>query len=179
MAHRRRSFVRTKAKRSITWVAGTSESVGGIQGLFTAIPAGGFAELAFVGVPAVTDLTILRTLGAFYANILDAGQVGPVQMAIGLGLAQSDALAAGVDALPTAMEDADWDGWFYHRYFILESTGSGGEQAFERFPIDSKAMRRMQGDNGQFFSVQLVNLDVSSPVSVEIHALLRQLQKYI
>ena len=45
------------------------------------------------------------------------------------------------------MSDMDWDGWLWHQFFFLFTSGaivSHSSQNFLRLPIDSKAMRKLR-----------------------------------
>ena len=102
------------------------------------------AILASVVNPTVNESTIVRIRGHFAAYLLtaDAGGSG-FQGAFGIGLATKSATTAGAASVPLPLDDQDWDGWLYHRYFgIHEGELQSGPSSAIQFEVDSKAMRK-------------------------------------
>jgi len=107
-----------------------------------------------------TEVTIVRLRGAFSAYLRSATAAdNGFHCALGVGIASEDAFAVGVTALPNPLDDADWPGWFYHRFFDIHASGAfagdqpGGSVAFE---VDSKAMRKMGENEIVFANLQVI-----------------------
>ena len=94
-------------------------------------------------------LTLVRTRGTGFFGYDPAAADNDVFAAVGLIKASADAATAGAASLPGPISDADNDGWIYHRYFGARSlTGSADEaqgMLTDRFEVDSKVMRKMDG----------------------------------
>ena len=110
-------------------------------------------------VPLVEGLTVVRVRGEFQAFLIAAtGADDGFGCALGIGVANAQAFAAGIVSLNTPLDEADWDGWLYHRFFSLHSSsvidGSVAADADSinarsvaiRFEIDSKAMRKLSDE---------------------------------
>jgi len=104
------------------------------------------------GSLALADgLTVARIRGNFAAWLVVAATAGDGFLgAIGILNVTNEAFTAGVASVPSPMDDEDYDGWMFHRYFNLFSPstspiGNGG--SYVTFPIDTKAMRKTtEGD---------------------------------
>ena len=97
--------------------------------------------------------TLVRTRGAFMARVLSvAAATDSMVGAIGLGIVSTDAFAVGATAVPGPFTDPEWDGWLWHQYYTLAgvtATAADGSNAVgfvRRFEIDSKAMRKINGN---------------------------------
>ena len=108
-------------------------------------------------------LTVIRMRGhaSIYLQSADAVGAG-FQGAVGIGIATSAAVAAGVASVPTPIDEEDWDGWMFHTFFdirAITATIADGVNAFAavaRIPIDSKAMRKFDEDMTMFGVWQVV-----------------------
>ena len=89
--------------------------------------------------------------------------------AIGIANFTSAAVAVGVTALQAPLDEDDWDGWLYHRYFSCMSAGLIVAAAVSldpslvhpttsavRIEVDSKAMRKTPESTSLVVSVQMV-----------------------
>ena len=80
--------------------------------------------------------------------------------AIGLGVIDAEAFAAGAASCPGALTEVDWDGWMWHTFFHVFSPSSDAEvdngtvSMGERFVIDTKAMRIQKDTDVMFGSIE-------------------------
>ena len=138
----------SSSRRKTAWNVGPHTA-----GLFTASAAG--AVLFNTGVtPTVSGLTIVRLRGEFTAWISVATTLGDgfQGSAVGFGIVNEEAFAAGITSVPSPIDDPEWNGWLYHKYIgsmvSLETTEvARGPLGAVRFDIDSKAMRRFRTDD--------------------------------
>ena len=97
-------------------------------------------------LPFEESLTIIRTRGMVSVQLNSyASDLVPVG-AIGMAVVSSEALVAGITAIPEPFNDADWGGWFVWRSFAYRfefGDGTGSQLASWSMEIDSKAMRKV------------------------------------
>ena len=80
--------------------------------------------------------------------------------ALGLGVIDQEAFAAGQASCPGALTEQDWDGWMWHTFFHVFSPSSDAEvdagtvSMAERFVIDTKAMRFLKDTDVLFGSIE-------------------------
>ena len=141
----RRGFPRVRSQRRLTsWGLGPGDSSP------EPITGSGKSVLG-LGAGAVVDgLTVVRLRGSVQAYIDSFNAAGSgFHCAMGVCVANGDAFATGVAALPDPLADASWDGWMYHRFFdvhAITSTISDGVNGYtiqQEFEVDSKAMRKL------------------------------------
>jgi len=104
-------------------------------------------------------LTIVRIRGSVQAFLTVGGTNSGFHAAIGMGIVSADAFAVGVTAVPNPIDDADWNGWMYHRYFDLHgaTTFNPADQSNSlTFEVDSKAMRKVGVNEVLFASIETV-----------------------
>ena len=113
--------------------------------------------------------TIVRVRGNLQAYLRSAtGADDGYHCALGIGLVSSDAFGIGVTAVPNPLDDVDWPGWLYHRYFDVHGSAafaaddSAGKLSFE---VDSKAMRKWGANETLMANLQVVE-EVGSTLSV-------------
>jgi len=140
MAHRR--TIRTRGSPSLkTW-----DATNPILATSFAIPAAGFntPAVGFAGVVSDRDATVLRTRGYIDWTVDKLVGLEQIQCAWALGIVTEEA-AIGL-AVPTPLDNPEWDGWFIYETIIL-----GGENATDGRDVgmkfDSKAMRKIQAGN--------------------------------
>ena len=103
-------------------------------------------------VESEATLVRIRGNGLVYLNTASVVDDG-YRWAAGIALVSDEAFVAGVASVPDPRDDneADWDGWIWHRFGYLHSPlvgitagaqQSGADGLVERFVIDSKAMRK-------------------------------------
>ena len=123
------------------------------------------SEAGFVGqaLSILADgLTLVRTRGLFRAQLEVITAAGDgFQGAFGIGKASLAAIAVGITAVPTPITEQTWEGWlFWHPISVhggvsaaADSTGSTQE-----FVVDSKAMRKINSDEGFYAAFEVVEL---------------------
>ena len=153
MANRGRYPVRLRAggRRATDWVLGFGSTA------FTAIAGTTKVLLASIDVSAAnTPGTIVRTRGGIFV-VTGAATAGQnIIGAVGLALVSDVARAAGIGSIPGPFTDALWDGWFWYQSLLYQSQSAGASFNVEGrfYPIDSKAMRKMEGDSGLVWVVE-------------------------
>lgn len=104
-------------------------------------------------------LTIVRLRGELI--ISTSGTSGDsADLAVGIGIATSEAHAVGVTALPSPITDGDWNGWFYHRWCSSISTATvnvSSQSLNFRFDVDNKAMRKLLVGTVMFAVMEMDN----------------------
>ena len=116
-------------------------------------------------LPSVEGLTIVRTRGTFLIFLTSVGSnVDGLTGAVGIGIVTTEAIAAGVTAVPGPFSDDEDELWLWHSYFhcIGASTSSPSQQpaATVRLEIDSKAMRKFPVGNSLFAACEVVETGV-------------------
>ena len=161
-----RPFVRSQ-RRKTSWTVGPSSGADGESQEITAsssVLATSAIEFLFDGD------TLVRTRGEFVASlVLSSAVANGYNGAFAIGLATLQAVTAGVASLPTPIDEQEWDGWLYHRYFSLISGGAiasataaqqadqvNGTLAALRLEVDSKAMRKVKTDMALFAIIQVI-----------------------
>ena len=123
------------------------------------------------GAVALEDgLTLVRVRGEFVAFLGSASAAGTgYRGALGIGITDATAFGIGVTAMQVPLDDEEWDGWLYHRFFYLyageamaaaavstqtlQSVATGGALRLE---VDSKAMRKLKTEDVLFAVIQVV-----------------------
>ena len=94
--------------------------------------------------------TIVRTRGQLGVGAAIRSSTQAQFGAFGICFVSEVARALGVTAIPGPATDALWDGWFVHQFFtqLLSVTTDVGisPDFFTQYVIDSKAMRKFDGD---------------------------------
>jgi len=78
--------------------------------------------------------------------------------AIGAAVVSDQASAIGVTAVPTPITDLDSDLFFVHQMIANSwqfTTGVGSGQRFASYDVDSKAMRKVNGDQDVVFTMEV------------------------
>ncbi len=99
----------------------------------------------------VEPFTIIRTRGFLGYGSDQSAATEFMIGAYGVGIVTETARAAGVASVPGPLSNPLWDGWFVYGTFGSEvkfGTNVGVEpQWYSRQEIDSKAMRKLDGDD--------------------------------
>ena len=162
-----------RSRRKTAWELGPKSGVGGDPQVIstTAAQLGGL-----VGAVQLDGLTLVRTRGEFLAQLITAADLQDgFHGALGIAVVSTAAITAGVASVPTPITEEAWDGWLYHRYFNLFSSGaiaaasvsketSGPEAvaAAVRFEVDSKAMRKLEIDMTIYSVVEVTEVGSAS-----------------
>ncbi len=148
MANRNRTTVhRVGSKRQTSW------DICVVPTGFTALAAGTKA-IAFAVTAAIleekTPATVIRSHIMLAIQTDNVGASEEQIGAFGLGFVNVVAGALGVTGLPGPAADCGWGGWFAHQFFtqtFLFVSGVGVDpQRATQYNIDSKAMRKFEGD---------------------------------
>ena len=141
------SFRRSGPRRQVGWdisllsVAQIAVAAGAKVLMLNASPA----SLATLVPGTIVRTRGMLTIGSDQRSALE-DQIG----SFGIGLVNSVAGALGVTGVPAPGDEAIWGGWFVHQYFANRFefvTGAGFETNGQmQFPIDSKAMRKLEGE---------------------------------
>ena len=144
MARRRFASVRG-ARRKTDWSASVAQTA------LLAV-AGSAAALLQVFVPFAGGETIIRIRGLLTVrsdqNAASENMIG----AFGICVVTEQAVSVGITAIPHSATDASWDGWLLHqfiaeRFLFFSSVGAQtGDSGLGRYPLDSKAMRKINDD---------------------------------
>ena len=173
MALRSRSGFRTSSapsqRRKTSWAIGPNTGAAGEGQQISASST----VLATTGSQFGSDgLTMIRTRGELLLVLTaaTAAQDG-FHGAFGLGLVTAQAFTAGAASLPSPLDEKDWDGWYYHRFYscIAGGTVAGATTSSQRnqvnataaairIEVDSKAMRKGSTDMITFAALQSVEI---------------------
>ena len=148
---------RTSRKRAVSWGVGPN-----------AVDVQNSASNSAVWTNGVVlqndnEATIVRIRGSFQLNLVLQTALGDgFTGAMGIGIVNSQAFAAGVVSMPTPLMEMDWPGWMWHQMFQLksitaaEADGSNANAVSYRADIDSKAMRKFGVEEVLFGCIQVV-----------------------
>jgi len=144
-----------------------------------------------INIPAASKVLVVSTAGALTKNFTvvrtrgylavasDQIAAGELQVGgFGIGVVTSRARAAGVASIPGPMTDSTWDGWFVHDTFGqgLEVNSAVGFLAdfFQRYVIDSKAMRKLDIDEDIVFVVENFHATTGFDVLFAVRYLIKE-----
>ena len=145
MAHRRGSRFPTRSgqRRQTSWGVGPQDVDGGFSASGSSLWSSGI-------IPLVEGLTIVRIRGVVKVTNATAGvALDGFFGAHGMCIVTNEAFAVGITAVPTPLDDEDWDGWMWHSYFDVRAptaTFADGVNAgaiYSNIEIDSKSMRKI------------------------------------
>jgi len=144
MAHRASvsRFPRTGApRRKTAWIFGP-------EGIVTNITATANTLLP-TGLALTTSAsTIVRMRGELALQLTAADALGSgFHWGFGMCVVTAAAFAIGASAVPNALTDIGWDGWFFHQQgHLISVDATPDEQTYlsPRWLIDSKAMRKVK-----------------------------------
>ncbi len=168
MARQRRNFGgHGGSKRMTSWIGPADQG-------FIAVAADGASIISSISSGNVDTGTVVRSRGE--VGIVPASFAADVEIvgAYGIGIVSTQAFGIGITAIPHPFTDSDWDGWFVWRSFnyALEFQDAAGvRDATHRLEIDSKAMRKLEGD------YTMVAVAESQSVAFRISAPVRHLFK--
>ena len=153
MAHRRGRFHRSDSVRRLTsWELGPGD---GSVSLTSTSPTviGSGAQLI------QAKATLVRVRGNLFVSLLSAAAAGDsMRGAVGIGIVEEQAFATGQAAMPSPIDEQDWDGWIWWKnWSVLSVTDAEalGQVSAWMFEIDSKAMRKMELGDTIFASAQV------------------------
>ncbi len=150
---RNRSVViRGNKRRSTVWTASAdvdavSNLAAATKALHQSLPAA--TILAAIGFPC----TVVRTRGSVWVRSDQiAGSEVPFG-AVGMMVANQNALTAGAASLLGPITNEDSDNWFMHQFWFgglvfASAIGLHGSDMWYRFDFDSKAQRKLEDGDG-------------------------------
>ncbi len=138
---RGRSYAR-KTKRLSTWLD--------VPFSTTTMTAAGGTIIASLNAAAlaIRPFTIVRTHLEAQVFSDQSAAIERQACAVGLAVVSDQAAAIGVTAVPTPVTDLGSDFWFVHQVmFATEGTLTDRTTPGTQYSIDSKAMRKVEGDS--------------------------------
>jgi len=127
------------------------------------------------GVQLLTEAeaTIVRVRGYVSLTLEAISSLGDgFSGAFGMGIVSANAQGVGGTAIPAPVDDADWPGWLWHRFFDIRSVsatlsdGANAVAAVQRIEIDSKAMRKLGNEEVLQMTIQVVE---QGTATIEMH----------
>ena len=141
---RRRQFRGGSLRRRTGWDDGPGfiSNLGTVTSTSVAIVGSGLSVLE-------DGNTIIRTRGMLQLILTAAdAPLSGFRGAFGICIVSEDAFAVGVTAVPDPVDDAEWDGWFWHQFYSLMQPITFAAQSTASsvltLEIDSKAMRKIR-----------------------------------
>jgi len=109
------------------------------------------AVLLEVAVPFDVGETVIRIRGLVSVRSDQVVASENMLGAFGIGIVTEQAATAGIASIPHPVTDGGWDGWMWHTYFadrftFLDSSGFSDGVSPRHYVIDSKAMRKVDGN---------------------------------
>ena len=169
-------------RRSSEWVLGPGQAADQTQLSSSTQILGALGSQA-----NVPGLTLVRTRGQFLAYLNSAtGQNDGFAGAFGMCVVPENSFDAGVAAVPHPLDDGDWDGWYFHRFFTVRAAqvmNSGAASDIDvlnpvtaavRFEIDSKAMRKFEVSD---VSIGVLDVDLAGTAVMQWNFNTRELVK--
>ena len=124
----------------------------------------------------IDGLTLVRTRGYFSLRLtLAVSDLDGFAGAVGIGIATLAAVTAGISSVPTPITEQDSEHWIFWQAFEVKAQqlfvagGSPGlEQhgVYDKFMVDSKAMRKFNEDDALYACVEMVEVGAAT---VQIH----------
>ena len=112
--------------------------------------------------------TMVRTRGLLSIRPTSEAVSVSIDGAFGIAVVSATALATGITAIPGPFDDSDWSGWMVHQFFAQRfslASDIGRDILSVNFEIDSKAMRKVAGDE----AIVLVGESRQGGVSILSH----------
>jgi len=160
-------------RRETSWSIAVASGTNGSEQTISASGSTGLTQFA---IATVDGITIVRLRGELLLYLLTAsGASSGFTGAFGIGKATLQAGNIGITALPTPLDEEDWDGWLYHRYFSVmaadqivganaatNNANQNPQSAALRVEVDSKAMRKLPENNILFGALQVLEVGTST-----------------
>jgi len=153
-------------RRVSAWTVG----VGGTTGSATIVGNNAIFLGSAVVLVALEAVTVVRIRGQFLGYLLTAASAGDgFRGAVGIGIATTAAVTAGIGSVPTPLTEQDADNWLWHQYFALttpaaivaadavkEASNMAVVTGAFRTDIDSRAMRKFRSQDSLYASVEII-----------------------
>jgi len=158
-----RGFSRVPQRRRKGWEEGVGQNT-----LQTPLTASGSA-IASAAISVLVDgLTLLRLRGALTIYVSGPTADDGFTYNFGIGITTVAAITAGVGSVPTPTTEQDWDQWiFWHTGSLKTINATAGDLGinavgmYERVPIDTKAMRKLNEDSAIYAVIEVVETGMS------------------
>ena len=152
-------FQTTSARRRRGWEQGPGGSAVLVASSSTASLLGSVAQAQLDG------LTVARIRGYLKMHITTSASINDgFQCALGIGVASENQFGTGIAAVEHPIDNADWDGWMYHKWFGVNgtiSTPADGNTSVQ-FDVDTKAMRKLPDGDAVFAAIQFVEVGTAT-----------------
>ena len=150
----------TKTRRNRQWSLGPSGTI--------SRTASGSTIFA-TGSQALVELTQLRLRGFLKIYITSgAAAAEGYNGAVGIGICNENAFAAGVASVNIPVTDMGWDGWLWHSFFAVNAitgTPADGVNAATygiNMEVDSKAMRKIKTGDILYAATEVTEVGTSN-----------------
>ena len=111
-------------------------------------------------VPTTPGLTLVRIRGHVLLGLTAATALGGFSGAIGIGLATSAAVTAGIASVPTPLTELGDENWLWHSFFSVRAPSATlsdwTDAAMVRILIDSKSMRKFDEGMSIYAAIEVV-----------------------
>ena len=159
--HRIRQTGFQSQRRKSSWGVGVGDTT---ASPFTASGVGFLGSTVF---PTVPGLTIVRIRGQCDVMLTLATTAGDgFQGAVGIGIATTTAVTAGIPSLPTPIREAEDENWLWWHPFSVHNpvVSSSGltEASHQRIIIDSKAMRKFDEGMSIYAAAEVVEIGTAT-----------------
>ncbi len=147
-------------RRKTAWAQGP-----GSTGL-TSITASSVAIIGSGSVPTVPELTVARIRGLFDIFLTSSTSPGDGFFgALGIGMVQTPAFAAGISAIPTPLSELGSENWLWLSHFSVHEASADGQGSgtdHQRVFIDSKAMRKQSAEQTLYIALEVVEIGTAA-----------------
>ncbi len=151
-----------RARRKTAWGIGPQQD---LASLTSAAPT---KTLWTNGVTLVleSEVTIVRIRGQVNLQLMLATNSGDgFTGALGLGIVNSQAFAAGAASIPGPHSQPEWEGWMWHQFFHMRGVAAQAQgadvsrnvTADRVIEVDTKAMRKFSDNQILFGMIELVD----------------------
>ncbi len=154
-------------RRATAWDAGP----GGTDSVTISATGSFFLGSAVSLIAGVSEVTLVRLRGQLDMFVTGISAVGSgFQGAIGIGLASTAAVTAGIASVPTPITEMDAENWLFHSIVgvhVLTTTltdGVNAQVANQTLVVDSKAMRKFTDEQSLYAVLEVVEVSTSSMI---------------
>ena len=153
-------------RRKTAWTSGPGSTAN------TVVTSSTVAFLGSAIVPQVEGLTIVRIRGELEMHLsLATNSNDGFRGAIGIGLATTAAVVAGIASVSTPITEEDAEIWLWHRYFACNSpvpfTAGAAQDGPDiasslRLEVDTRAMRKYPSEMSLYAVIEPVETGVAT-----------------
>ena len=151
-----RRFEARTQRRKTNWLSGPG-------GVLTQISASGAQAFATTSAQTLTGSTLVRCRGYLNLFLSSVGSAGDgFHGAFGIGIANENALSAGIASLMAPVTDVDWEGWLYHTFLSVRTNQAAeatlNSATFFQMHVDSKAMRKLPSNMAMYAAIEVTEI---------------------